>query len=292
MITTATDVPLAGHQPAVDAYVSNAPVLRVAALMAGGSLLAASAAIVSIAGQFPHPGQQAVAALTTFMLALMVMGSALGIPGRNRTQALFQYGLYTLLVIALPMVRYVPFVYTFVYLQDLESLFPPLWPYCGTIPLLFALLGELGFSHRQRTAPVLMVASSLVPAVMLIFFSSEVVQAMGATLENVVFPWRMLLVQGICIAASAFIVLGTVGTTRGLTWLGLTVLVSTGLALEVVSTFLFGNVSPKLFDLGLPNLSPWIAIAAGTVPGALALLLSVAVVAAHASGRREALENE
>lgn len=286
MITTATDVPLAGHQPEVEAHVSNAPVLRVVALMAGGSLLAASAAILSIAGQFPHPGHQAVAALATFLLALMVMGSALGISGRNRTQALLQFGLYTLLVITLPMVRYVPVVYTFVYLQDMESLFPPLWPYCATIPLLFALLGELAFSHRHRTAPVLMVAASLVPAVILLFFSSDVIQAMGATLENAVFPWKVLLAQGISIAASAFIVLGTAGTTRGLTWMGLVVLMSTGLALEVVSTFLFGYASPKLFDLGLPNLSPWIAIAAGTVPGALTLLLGVAVVAAHAPGRR------
>ncbi|MFH1141745.1 MAG: hypothetical protein V1724_08835 [Chloroflexota bacterium] len=286
-MATATDVSLAGLQPEGVVRPSNAPVLRVAALMAGGSLLAASTVLLSIAGEFPHPGHQAVAALATFLLALMVLGSALGITGRNRAPALFQFGTYTLLVMALPMVRYVPFVFKFVYLNDLESLFPPLWPYSVTIPLLFALLGELLFSRRQRTAPVLLVAASLVPAVMLLFFSSEVIQAMGATLVGIVFPWRVLLALGICIAASACIVLGTTGTTRGLAWLGLMVLVSTGLSLEVVSTFLYGSASPKLFELGLPRLSPWIALAAGTVPGALTLLLSVAVVAAHASRRRE-----
>ncbi len=287
MIATATDVSLAGVQSEGVVRPSNAPVLRLAALMAGGSLMAASAVVLSIAGEFPHPGHQAVAALATFLLALMVMGSALGITGRNRTSALFQFGAYTLLVIALPMVRYVPFVYKFVYLNDLESLFPPLWPYSLSIPLLFALLGELLFSRRQRTAPVLLVAASLVPAVVLLFFSSEVIQAMGATLAGIAFPWRVLLALGICIAASVCIVLGTTWTTRGLMWLGLMVLLCTGLSLEVVSTFLYGSLSPKMFDLGLPRLSPWIAFGAGTVPGALTLLLSVAVVAAHASRRRE-----
>ncbi|MDO8751534.1 MAG: hypothetical protein Q7K03_10405 [Dehalococcoidia bacterium] len=292
MVATATDVSLAGLQPGGMVRPSNAPVLRVAALMAGGSLLAASVVLLSIAGTFPHPGHQAMAALATFLLALMVLGSALGITGRNRASALFQFGAYTLLVMALPMVRYVPFVFKFVYLNDLESLFPPLWPYAVTIPLLFALLGELLFSSRQRTAPVLLVAASLVPAVMLLFFSSEVVQAMGATMAGVVFPWKVLLALGICIAASALIVLGTTGTTRGLTWLGLMVLLSTGLSLEVVSTFLYGSAAFKPFDLGLPRLSAWIALAAGTVPGALTLLLSVAVVAAHASRRRGTPEME
>ncbi len=283
MIATATDVPVAGHQAAEAVRPSNAPILRVAALMAGGSLLAASAAILSIAGTFPHPGHQAAAALATFLLALIVLGSALGITGRNRTSALFQFGAFTLVVITFPMVRYVPFVFKFVYLNDLESLFPPLWPYSVTIPLLVAILGELLLSPRQRTAPVLLVAASLVPAGMFLFFSSAVIQAMGATVLGIVFPWRVLLAQGICIAASAFIVLGALWTTRGVTWLGLMMLVGTGLSLEIVSTFLFGSASPKLFDLGVPYLSPWAAFAAGTVPGALTLLLSIVVVAGQAS---------
>ncbi len=287
MIATATDVSLAGLQPDGVVRSSNAPVLRVAALMAGGSLLAASAAVLSIAREFPHPGHQAVVALATFTLALMVLGSTLGITGRNRAPALLQFGAYTVLVMALPMVRYVPFVYRFVYLNDLESFFPPLWPYCATIPLLFVLLGELLFSRRQRTVPVLLVAASLVPAAMLLFFSSEAIQAMAATPAGVALPWRVFLALGICIATSAFVVLATAGTTRGLLWPGLMVLVSIGLSLEVVSTFSYGSISPKMFDLGLPGLSPWVAVAAGTVPGALTLLLSVAIVTAHASRRRE-----
>lgn len=285
VIANTRDAPLGDQQAGEATRVSNAPILWLTAFAAGGALIAASAVILSIAWLFPHPGQQALAALATFLLGVTVMVSAPGIVRRSHTSALSHFGAYTLLVVTLPTVRYVPFVFSFVYLKDLESLFPPLWPYCFAIPLLFALLGELALSRRQRTASVHLVAGALVPAVMLLFFSSQVIQVAGATLEGIISPWRVLLAAVTSIATSGAIILGTTMTTRGLTWLGLPVLVVIGLSLEIVSTFLYGSAALKPLDFSLPILPLWIPLAGLTMPGALTLLLSTAAVAAHTSRR-------
>ena len=286
MITTIDDLPREGQWPKAAAQVSDVAVLRVTALMAGGSLLAASAALLSTARDIPHPWHQAPAALVTLVLGLTVLGSAFGISGRSYRAALIPFGVITSLVISLPLVRYIPLVYTAAYEQDMESLFPSLWPYSASIPLLIALLAELALSRRQRSAPTFLLAASLIPASMLLFLSAAVIQAMAATVVAVVLPWRTLLASSVLIGASALIVLGTAVATRSMVWIGVVVLLGTGLFLEVSSTFFYGAASPKLFDPGVPPISPWLAFTAGTVPGALTLLMSIMVVVTTTSRRR------
>ena len=286
MIATIDDRPLEGQWPPAAAQVSNVAVIRVTALMAGGSLLAASAALLSTARDLPHPWHQAPATLLTFVLGLTVLGSTIGISGRSHHAALIPFGAITSLVISLPLVRYIPLVYTAAYEQDVESLFPSLWPYSASIPLLIALLAELALSRRQRSAPTFLLAASLVPASMLLFLSAVVIQAMAATVVAVVLPWRTLLALSVSIGASALIVLGTAVATRGMARIGVVVLLGTGLFLEISSTFFYGVASPKLFDPGVPPISPWLAFTAGTVPGALTLLISMMVVVTTTSRRR------
>ena len=286
VIATVADRPLEGQWPPAAAQVSDVTVIRVTALMAGGSLLAASAALLSTARDLPHPWHQTPAALITFVLGLILLSSVIGISARNYRAALIPFGAITSLVIFLPLVRYIPLVYTVAYEQDLESLFPSLWPYSASIPLLIALLGELALSRRQKSAPTFLLVASLVPASMLLFFSAAVIQAMAATIVAVVMPWRTLLAFSVSIGVSALIVLGTAVATRDLAWMGVVVLMGTGLFLEIGSTFFYGVASPKLFDPGLPPISPWLAFTAGTVPGALTLLISIMVVVTTTSRSR------
>ena len=282
------DISLTGQRTIAPADPSTAGVLRVTALMAAGSLLAASATLLSIARDFPNPWQQALAALVTLALALAVGVSAVRLSGTNHRAYLIRFGVYTLVVVSLPLLRYVTPIFTFAYERDVESVFPPIWPYSASIPLLMALLGEMAFSHRQRRASVLLVLVSLVPASLLLFFSSEMVRVFGATMLGIVFPSRVLFAYIIFIAASSGIVIGTVAATRGMAWVGVLVLIGVGLFLEISSTFFYGIASPKLFDPGFPQMSLWVPIAAGTVPGGLTLLMSVLVVMAIASMREPA----
>ena len=287
-MASVAEISLTGQRAIAPADPSTTGVLRVTALMAAGSLLAASATLLSIARDFPHPWHQALAALITLALALAVGVSAVGLSGTNHRAAFIRFGVYTLVVVSLPLLRYVTPIFTLAYERDVESVFPPIWPYSASIPLLMALLGEMAFSHRQRSASVLLVLVSLVPASLLLFFSSEMVRVFGATLLGIVFPSRVFLAYIIFIAASSIIVVGTVAATRGMAWVGVLALIGVGLFLEISSTFFYGIASPKLFDPGFPLMSPWVPIAAGTVPGGLTLLMSVLVVIAIASRREPA----
>lgn len=278
MTTIAPGASATSHVPLASHAASNSAALRMGAILAGGSLVISSATLLSIAGDFPHPEQQAGAALLTLVLGLIVAGSAFGISEKRRGVALLQFGAYTLVVITLLLIRYVPPLYIFTYLHDIESFSPPLWPYSLSIPLLMAVLGELLFSGRPRTRSVSVPIASLLPAAMVLLFGSEIVGAMAATFEGFALPWRTLLALAVCIGISASIVLGAVAATRGAWLTGALVLVAVGLGLEAGSTFFYGSASPRLFDLGVPDISPWLAIAAGTVPGALTLLLSVVTI--------------
>ena len=266
--------------------VPNTVVLRLAGLMAGGSLVAASAALLSGAGGFPHPWHQAMAALVTLLLGLILVASVVLIPAERRHGGLPFFGGCALLVIALPLVRYIPPIYNTAYRQDLESISPPLWPYSLTIPLLFALVGELVLWFRRRTAPLLLLVASLVPASMLLFFGSQVIAALSTSVVFMARPERTLLALTIWVGASGLIVLGTAAATRGLLWIGVVTLLGTGLFLEIGSTYFYGGISQDwTTNLILNPFSPWIPFLGGTVPGALTLMMSVVVLRANSPGR-------
>ncbi|MBI4201427.1 MAG: hypothetical protein HY531_03940 [Chloroflexi bacterium] len=277
-------------EPLVPPYVSNVALLRLGALMAGGSLLAASATLLSLAGQFPHPGQQSLAALVTFLIGLVVLGGIASLDGKNPYLALPLFGVCTLLVIALPLARYIPLVYIKTYELDLESLFPPLWVYSLSIPILTAIIADLALSERARSAPITFLAASLLPATMLLLAGSLVIMKMAASEAFVSLPHWILLALAMCIGGSCIIVLGAVAASRGLVKLGFPMLLGTGFLLEVGSVFFYGGVAPSW----LPDLfrfvtrvvdSPSLAVAAGTLPGMLTILLGLAVLNATSSRR-------
>ena len=69
---------------------------------------------------------------------------------------------------------------------------------------------------------------------------------------------------------------GAVAATRGLAWLGALILFVAGIALEVGSTVFYGGIPRYMTYLVVTNPpDPWVPFAAGTVSGALTLVLSV-----------------
>ena len=283
---TPRDRSLAGQPSRAAVHASNVAVLRMAALMAGGTLLAAAATIWNLSGSFPNPWQQELAALVTLVLGLIVVAGTVVLSESNRYVALSLFGTCTLLVVALPLVRYIPVVYTTVYEQDLEALFPPLWPYSISIPLLLTLVGELTFAHRERTAPIFLNVVSLVPATTLLFFGSMMIGKMAGTMTFVATPQMTILALGTCILISGLIILGTVAATRGLVWIGVSLLLGIGLFLEIGSIFFYEGFSRHWLAVLTKNrFSSWLPFAAGTVPGAMTLATSVLLLRANVSRR-------
>ena len=260
------------------------------ALAAGGALLAASAAVFSMAGGFPSPGQQAAAGVATLLVGLVVIGVALSNSMRKRSLSLSIFGVCTLLVMAMPLARYVPLVYTEAYKQNFESLFPPLWPYSLSIPLLVMLMGDLVLFHRRRTGPAWLLVMSIIPAGMLLFFGSEVVNSMtydSLDFSIIPLPRKVFMALSICIGGAAMIILGTVAAIRGLMWVGVVVLLATGLFLEIGSILFYGGI-PRYWteQLIADPYSAWVPFLAGTLPGAL-ILLMIPILLMFAPSQRE-----
>ena len=120
--------------------------VRIVGFVAGGSLFASAATLFSVSGQYPNPGHQSIAALSTLLLGLAVL-IASTIPWTNKP--LLQMGTFLtlfFLVVLLPIVRFVPFVYNTTYEQNLESLFPSFWVFSFSIPLLATIVGDLALT--------------------------------------------------------------------------------------------------------------------------------------------------
>jgi hypothetical protein len=246
------------------------------AFMAGGSLLVSATAVLSTASGYPHPGHQALTALLTALLGSLMLVGAMRLAIHQRRTALIQFGSIAVVATVLPLIRYVPIVHTVVYERDLESLFPAMWPYSLSVPLLVAAVLELALVGRRRSAPVWLVGASVVIAGLVLFFGSIVIGEMATSDVFVVLPQRTLLALTAAVGLSSMVVAGAVAATRGLAWIGVTVLFLTGIALELVSTYFYGGIPRSLTVLVVRSQpSPWASFAAGTLTGALALVLSV-----------------
>jgi hypothetical protein len=258
------------------AHALNVATLRLTAFMAGGSLFVSAIAVLSTARGYPYPGHHALTALLTALLGMLMLVGAVGLAFHNRRPALLLFGSVAVMGIVLPLVRYVPVVYTVAYERDLESFFPALWPYSLSVPLLVATVLELALLRRRRSAPAWLVGASVVIASLVMFFGSIVISRMAASDVFVVLPERTLLALTAAVALSSMVVVGAVAATRGLAWLGVLVLFLTGVTLEIISTYFYGGIPRNLTDLVVANPpSPWISFAAGTLSGTLALVLSV-----------------
>ena len=274
----AARTPFSSVEIAVSQQYQDAPnmLVRAAAMIAGGSLLASAIAILSVSGQYPNPEHQVIGAAATLILGLVVGAAALGLGATNRYLDLSVFSLLLLLVLALPLLRFIPVVYTSVYEQDLESLFPPFWVYSLSIPLMVMVVTELALSGRKRTFSAALLVAAVVPASLLLFYSSVIVDIMSS-FAFVTLPSRTLFAYGACVGLSSLLIIGAAMATRGLAVLGVLILVTTGLFLQISSIYFYDGISRywTFSKIWLPY-SFWVPFLAGTVPGAMALVIALA----------------
>ena len=278
MMDIAARTPFSSVEIAVSQHYKDAPnvLVRAAALIAGGSLIAAAVAIFTISGQYPNPEHQVIGATVTLLLGLVIGAAALGLGATNRYLDLSVFGLLLLFVLALPLLRFVPVVYTTVYEQDLESLFPPFWVFSLSIPLMVMVVAELALSGRKRTFSAALLVAAVVPASLLLFYSSVIVDIMSS-FAFVTLPSRTLYAYGACVGLSSLLIVGAAMVTRRLAVLGILILVTTGLFLQISSIYFYDGISRywTFSKIWLPY-SFWVPFLAGTVPGAMAILIALA----------------
>ena len=278
MMEIAARTPFSSVEIAVSQQYKDAPnlLVRAAAMIAGGSLLASAVAIFTVSGQYPNPEHQVLGAAATLVLGLVVGAAGLGLGSTNRYIDLSVFSLLLLLVLALPLLRFVPSVYTTVYERDLESLFPPFWVYSLSIPLMVMVVAELALVGRKRTFSAALMVSAVVPASLLLFYSSVIVDIMSS-FAFVTLPSRTLFAYGACVGLSSLLIVGAAMATRSMAVLGILILVATGLFLEVTSIYFYDGISRywTFSKIWLPY-SFWVPFLAGTVPGAMALLIALA----------------
>ena len=181
-----------------------------------------------------------------------------------------------MLVLALPLLRFIPAVYTTVYEQDLESLFPPFWVFSLSIPLMVMVVAELALSGRKRTFSAALLVAAVVPASLLLLYSSVIVDIMSS-FAFVTLPSRTLYAYGACVGLSSLLIVGAAMATRRLAVLGILILVATGLFLQISSIYFYDGISRywTFSKIWLPY-SFWVPFLAGTVPGAMAILIALA----------------
>ena len=273
-----TDWPVPRLQQVASSHAPMSGLVRVGALLAGGSLLAAAAVLVATAGAMSHPGQQLWAALLTAVVGAAVCWSVVLSPERTLFRLLLFSSALTLVVI-LPLVRYIPSLYTFLYNQDYEALFPPLWPYSIAIPLLVAMIGELALPRGEQLSfsrtPMLL---ALVAACLCLFFSFTVAGKLAAGVHLTV-PERSLVAYGASIGLSSSIILGGLIARKGIVWAGVGILMTTGLFLEMMSIRFYDGIPVSLTHTNFPvPLSLWVPLLGGTIPGALSLLVALSLL--------------
>ena len=249
--------------------------VRVVGLVAGGSLFASAATLFSVSGQYPNPGHQSIAALSTLLLGLAVLIATI-IPWTNkRLLEMSTFIALFALVVSLPIIRFVPFVYNITYERDLESLFPSFWVFSLSIPLLAMIVADLALTKRVRSFSVALPIFAVVASTLLLFFGSIIVDIMSA-FAFVAIPHKTLFAYIACIGLSSLIVLAATMLTRGVTIAGIVILVLVGLSLEIGSVYFYDGISRywTMSKIWLPY-TVWVPFMAGTIPGATALLIAV-----------------
>lgn len=273
-----TDWPVARLTQIDSSPVPMSGLVRVGALLAGGSLLAAAAVLMATAGTMSHPGQQLWAALLTAVVGVAVCLSVLLSPER-RLSRLLLFSIALVLVVVLPLLRYIPALYTFLYNQDYEAFFPPLWPYSIAMPLLIAMIGELALPGRTQLSPSRApMRLALVAACLCLFFTFTLAGKLAAG-PHLSAPEKSLVAYGASIGVSSLIILGTLIARKGVVWAGVGILLVTGLFLEMQSIRFFDGIPLSLTHTDSPvPLSLWVPLLGGTIPGALSLLVALSLL--------------
>lgn len=249
--------------------------VRPVGLIAGGSLFASAATLFSVSSQYPNPSHQSIAALSTLLLGLTVLIAAI-VPWTNkRLLELVTFTILFVLVVSLPIVRFVPFVYNTAYEQNLESLFPSFWVFSLSIPLLAMIVVDLALTKKVRSFSVVLPIFAVAASTLLLFFGSMIVDIMSA-FAFVAIPHKTLFAYIACIGLSSLMVIAAIMLTRGLSFAGIIVLVVVGLSLEIGSVYFYDGISRywTMSKIWLPY-TFWVPFMAGTIPGATALLIAV-----------------
>ena len=239
----------------------------------GISLLVSSLVLYMNASGYPHPSLQLPAILSTLGVSLLVLWQVVWVP-RTATPLLVSCGLALLIGVGFPLVRFIPPIYTATYRADVEGLFPPLWPYSVTIPLVLLLAAELMLPrlgsprHSGRS-----LALALLAAALLLFFASVLVSELATFIRFFAVPSAIFWSFASVVGVTALLVLGAALPRKGMVLLGSLVLLLTGLFMEVVSISFYGG-PPGRLQVDHPGgiFFPVVAFLAGTVPGALAVL--------------------
>ena len=273
-------------------YLQTNGLIRLAAAVAGVSLVAATGVLLVEAQSQPRPLLQLPAVLATLgMGALALYASSFAVVGR-RTMALAFWGLCIALLVSLPLLQVLPIEYNTPTLLDVQDLAPPLWQYTMAIPLLLFLFLETAIpGFRRNDTSNLFLSVGLLSAVAFLFFTTALIGDVVNDSILIFVPDRLFYTVAAPIGISGLIVLAVVLARKGLPAVAIAILLATGLGLEWMSTWSY--TGPHFLDdvERVPFARyPLLPVLAGTVPGVLAA--AAAVMAAWEVYGRRRLEQE
>lgn len=273
-------------------YLRANSLIRLVSSLVCMSLIAASAVLFVESTSRLSPLFQVPGILITLSLGILALyASSLAVTGR-RSSALASWAACITCIILLPFLQFLPINYQDTpVLLDIRALAPPLWPYTMAIPLLLFLLLDTSIpSAETTTTSNLFLCLGLLSSVMFLFFTTVLIGSVVNISELMLIPHRLFLSMLTPIGISSLIVLATVLTKKGLVMLGISLLVSTGLSIEFMSTWSYDG--PHFIDSAQVPYArfPMLPVLAGTIPGIIAVLAGI--LAAWEVYTKRVLEDE
>ncbi len=263
--------------------IAAATIVRLFSSAAAGSLVVACFILALRAPTLHRPIPQFFVAGLTLLAALLVLyGGSLALKGR-RGRGIVILGGVTGVLILLTIIRFVPGIFRAAYLMDIEALFPPLWVYCATIPLLLFLIFELTLQGRGEgdvpaDVPIVSLFAPLVASMVVLFIGATIVGMMAtAQLSVPIVIFNGFLTTLVLVALTG---LGAILPRKGMQMEGMALLVVVGLLVESLSILFYADI-PKFIPHFIPPIDPWrvfdgllpvLPMLGGTLPGAVITL--------------------
>ena len=253
--------------------------VRVLASLSALCLVAAAAVLGLNAGRYPHPLHQLPAIGLTFLAALLLLlvAARAFVLRRRSAGALTVAAL--VLAAGVPLLRYAPAVYHFTYERDLESLFPPFWPFSVAVALLLVLLLELALPVARPPRPQgAALAPTVAAAAAFLFLATVLLSTLVEDPAYFAVPRRVLTTHLGALGVTAVIALAAVLPRKGLVWEGAGLSLLTGLGIQVWALSFWGGLPRDLGTVGrVPDVVWALGVATGTVCGGLLMLAAVAL---------------
>ena len=253
--------------------------VRLLSIMAGISLLAAAGVLIFGAFTVAEPLLQGPAVIATIIISILtVRGGSKFVDGHS-TKALCYWGSSFFVLILMPSLQMLPIEYNSIALLNVRALAPPFWQYVIAVPIvgfLFmnTLIPTIG---PNRTSNFLSLLGLF--AVMNFLFFYTVLIADVANKSNLMFiPEKMSFLFFTPIIVSVMALLSVVLLRKGLHAVGIFLLISIGLGIELVSTWSYDGPHFLAESRYISyDYYPLLPILAGTLTG---ILLSVIAVVA------------